>query len=199
MADGPRYALPFRRRREGRTDYKLRRALVRSGKPRAVVRVTNKYVYVQIANAELRGDIVRASASSKELGKMGWKGATGNIPSAYLTGTLAARRAIAGGIKEAVLDIGLKSSTKGSKLFAVLKGLSDAGLDIPHSDDPIPDKERLGGVHISEYAKKLSGEAELYKKKFSAYLKRGLKPEDLSNHFEKVRQQIQTGPLEAKA
>jgi len=82
MADGPRYSVPFRRRREGRTDYKLRRALVRSGKPRAVVRVTNKYVYVQITDAELRGDIVRAAASSKELAKMGWKGASGNIPSA---------------------------------------------------------------------------------------------------------------------
>src|SRR6266705_172831 len=86
MADGPRYSVPFRRRREGRTDYKLRRALVRSGKPRAVVRVTNKYVYVQITDAELRGDIVRAAASSKELAKMGWKGASGNIPSASLTG-----------------------------------------------------------------------------------------------------------------
>ena len=198
MADGPRYAVPFRRRREGRTDYKLRRALVRSGKPRAVVRLTNKYVYVQITNAELRGDIVRASASSKELGKLGWKGATGNIPSAYLTGAIAGRRAIAKGVKEAVLDIGLKSSTKGSKLFAVLKGLSDAGMDIPHSDDPIPAKERLGGAHISDYAKKISGEADIYKKTFSAYLKRGLKPEDLSTHFQQVRQQIQTGPIEAK-
>ena len=199
MADGPRYAVPFRRRREGRTDYKLRRALIRSGKPRAVVRVTNKYVYVQVTDAELKGDIVRASASSKELGKMGWKGATGNIPSAYLTGTLAARRALAKGVKEAVLDIGLKSSTKGSKLFAVLKGLSDAGLDIPYSDDPIPAKDRLGGAHISSYAKELSGETEVYKKTFSAYLRRGLKPEDLSNHFEQVRQNIQTSPIEEKS
>ena len=199
MADGPRYSVRFRRRREGRTDYKLRRALVRSGKPRAVVRVTNKYVYVQITDAELRGDIVRAAASSKELAKMGWKGASGNIPSAYLTGTLAARRAIAKGVKEAVLDIGLKSSTKGSKLFAVLKGLSDAGLQVPHSDGPLPDKGRIGGVHISEYAKKLSGETDVYRKTFSGYLKRGLKPEELSNHFEQVRQQIQSAPIEAKA
>jgi len=199
MADGPRYSVPFRRRREGRTDYKLRRALVRSGKPRAVVRVTNKYVYVQITDAELRGDIVRAAASSKELTKMGWKGASGNIPSAYLTGTLAARRAIAKGVKEAVLDIGLKSSTKGSKLFAVLKGLSDGGLEVPHSDGPLPDKGRIGGAHISEYAKKLSGETDVYRKTFSGYLKRGLKPEELSNHFEQVRQQIQSAPIEAKA
>ena len=78
MADGPRYAVPYRRRREGRTDYKLRRALVRSGKPRAVVRLTNKYVIVQVSEADIRGDIVRASASSRELAKLGWKGGAGN-------------------------------------------------------------------------------------------------------------------------
>src|SRR2546425_3262934 len=167
MADGPRYSVPFRRRREGRTDYKLRRALVRSGKPRAVVRVTNKYVYVQITDAELRGDIVRAAASSKELAKMGWKGATGNVPSAYLTGALAARRALARGVKEAVLDIGLKSSTKGSKLFAVLKGPADAGLEVPHSDDLLPAKDRLRGGHISDYAQKLFGATNAYPKTFS--------------------------------
>ncbi len=198
MADGPRYVVPFRRRREGRTDYKLRRGLVRSGKPRAVVRLTNKYVYVQITDAELRGDIVRAAASSKELVKMGWKGATGNIPSAYLTGTLAAKRAIANGVKEAILDIGLKSTTKGSKLFAVLKGLADGGLEVPHSEDLLPDKKRVEGVHISEYAKTLAGEVEIYRKVFSGYLKRGLKPEDVSTHFQQVSQQVASAPMEAK-
>src|SRR6266516_1018279 len=80
MADSPRYALPYRRRREGKTDYKLRRALVKSGKPRAVVRLTNKYVTVQITDATITGDIVRASASSRELPKLGWKGGLGNLP-----------------------------------------------------------------------------------------------------------------------
>jgi large subunit ribosomal protein L18 len=106
---------------------------------------------------------------------------------------------LAKGVKEAVLDIGLKPSTKGSKLFAVLKGLSDAGLEVPHSDGPLPPKDRIGGAHISEYAKKLSGETDVYRKTFSGYLKRGLKPEELSNHFEQVRQQIQSAPIEAKA
>src|SRR3989442_3541395 len=134
MADGPRYSVPFRRRREGRTDYKLRRALVRSGKPRAVVRVTNKYVYIQITDSELRGDIVRAAASSKELAKMGWKGATGNIPSAYLTGALAARRALARGVKEAVLDIGLEYSTQGCELSSVVNGRAHGRRDDPQYD-----------------------------------------------------------------
>ena len=197
MADGPRYAVPYRRRREGRTDYKLRRSLVRSGKPRAVVRLTNKYVIVQISEATTTGDIVKASASSKQLAKMGWKGGLGNLPAAYLTGALAARRAVASGVKEAILDIGLKGPSKGSKIFATLKGLADSGLVVPHSDEPLPKMDRIGGSHIAGYAKKLAGEQDVYKKRFSGYLKRGLKPEDLSGHFEQVRKIIMEGPLEA--
>ena len=196
MADSPRYALPYRRRREGKTDYKLRRALVKSGKPRAVVRLTNQYVTVQITDAAIIGDIVRASASSKELPSLGWKGALGNLPAAYLTGALAARRATAKGIKEAILDIGLKGATKGSKLFATLKGLADAGLTVPHSPERLPSMERVGGSHIATYAKSLAGEHDLYKKRFSAYLSRGLKPEDLSGHFEEVRKALSSAPME---
>src|SRR5712692_1954740 len=197
MADSPRYSLPYRRRREGKTDYKLRRALVKSGKSRAVVRLTNKYVTVQITDATLTGDIVRASASSRELRKLGWKGGLGNLPSAYLTGALAARRAIARGVKEAILDLGLKAPTKGSKLFAVLKGLADSGLAVPHSPERLPSMERIGGSHIASYAKSLAGEHDVYKKRFSAYLSRGLKPEDLSGHFEEIRKAVSTAPVEA--
>jgi len=196
MADGPRYAVPYRRRREGRTDYKLRRALVRSGKPRAVVRLTNKYVVVQVSEAEARGDVVKASASSRELAKLGWKGGSGNLPAAYLTGLLAARRAVARGVKEAVLDMGLRGPTRGSKVFAALKGLADSGLAIPHSDDPLPPIERINGSHIAGYAKSLAGQQELYRKRFSAYLGRGLKPEDLSGHFDQVKKSVMAAPME---
>ena len=197
MADGPRYTVRYRRRREGRTDYKLRRALVRSGTPRAVVRLTNNYVLVQVAEAEAKGDVVKASASSKELSKLGWKGGAGNLPAAYLTGLLAARRAVAHGVKEAVLDIGLRGPTKGSKIFAALKGLADSGLNVPHSDDRLPPMERINGSHISGYAKSLSAQQELYKKRFSGYIGRGLKPEDLSSHFEQVRKSVMAAPMEA--
>jgi len=195
LADGPRYAVPYRRRREGRTDYKLRRALVRSGKPRAVVRLTNKYVIVQVSEADIRGDIVRASASSRELAKLGWKGGAGNLPAAYLTGVLAARRAVDRGVKEAVLDIGLRGPTKGSKVFAALKGLADSGLIVPHSDGPLPPMERINGSHIAAYAKSLVGAQALYRKRFGAYLGRGLKPEDLSGHFEQVRKNVMAASL----
>src|SRR2546428_5738877 len=197
MADSPRYSLPYRRRREGKTDYKLRRALVKSGKPRAVVRLSNQYVTVQITDATINGDIVRASASSKELPSLGWKGGLGNLPAAYLTGALAARRAIARGIKEAILDIGLKGATKGSKLFAALKGLADSGLLVPHSPERLPPMERIGGNHIAAYAKSLAGEHYLYHKRLSAHLKRGVQPQEFSRHFQEVRKNLSAGPLEA--
>ncbi len=197
MANGPRYTVRYRRRREGRTDYKLRRALVRSGRPRAVVRLTNKYVLVQVSEAEGKGDVVRASAASRELSKLGWKGGAGNLPAAYLTGLLAARRAVAHGVKEAVLDIGLRGPTKGSKIFAALKGLADSGLTVPHPDDRLPSMDRISGSHISSYAKSLSAQQDLYKKRFSGYLGRGLKPEDMSGHFEQVRKSVMSAPMEA--
>ncbi len=200
MANGPRYSLPFRRRREERTDYKLRRSLLTSGRPRAVVRLTNKYVYVQVTEAKPIGDFVKASASSRELAKLGWKGGTGNLPAAYLTGELAGRRAIASGVKEALLDIGLKSSSKGSKLYAVLKGLVDSGLHVPHSPGNIPSEDRLAGAHVSTYARSLSAESgDEYKKTFSGYLSKGLKPEDLTAHFQQVKQQVMSAAMEAKS
>ncbi len=191
MANGPRYSLPFRRRREGRTDYKLRRALIISGRPRAVVRFSNDHAYVQIAEARPKGDIVRASASSKELLKLGWQGGTGNLPSAYLTALLAGKRAQANGVKDAILDIGLRPITKGSRISAALKGLADSGITIPHSKEILPDQKRISGEHIATYAKALSQRsADEYKKRFSRYITRGIKPEELAGHFGEVSANI---------
>ncbi len=145
---GPHYRVPFRRRREGRTDYRHRSRLLRSGKPRAVVRKTLEQTIVQIVEPAKVGDTVLAAATSRDLVKQGWGAGTGNVPAAYLTGYLAGRRAVAKGITEAVLDIGLHKPTKGSRVFAALQGLLDSGLAVPHSPDVLPSKERLRGAHI---------------------------------------------------
>src|SRR5207245_11566377 len=92
------------------------------------------------------------SASSRELPKLGWKGGLGNLPSAYLTGALAARRAVQRGIKEALLDLGLKGPTNGSKLFAVLEGLADSGLTVRRSPDKLQPIERLHDSCVAAYA-----------------------------------------------
>ena len=94
-AQGPHYRVGFRRRREGRTDYRLRARILRGGKPRAVVRKTLNQVIVQIVEMDPAGDRILATATSRELVKQGWAAGTGNVPAAYLTGFLAGRRAAA--------------------------------------------------------------------------------------------------------
>ncbi len=147
---GPHYRVPFRRRREGKTDYRRRQRLLRSATPRAVVRKTLNQTLVQIVEADAGGDRVLASARSLDLNEHGWAVGTGNVPAAYLTGYLAGKRAVAKGVKGAVLDIGLQEPTKGGRVFAALQGLLDAGVDVPHSKDILPAKARIRGEHIGE-------------------------------------------------
>jgi large subunit ribosomal protein L18 len=150
MATGPRYRVPFRRRREGRTDYRHRAALVKSGKARAVVRRSNKHTTVQFVTYDSVGDRIVASAVSTELVKLGWTHSGDCSPGAYLTGYLAGKRALGKGVEEAVLDIGLRRPTRGCALFAALKGVTDAGVEIPHDDGMIPPEERIKGRHMKE-------------------------------------------------
>lgn len=148
MATGPRFRVHFRRRREGKTDFRRRRNILRAELPRAVVRNTLRYTIVQFISYDPKGDLVLASATTKELAKFGWKGATGNTTSAYLAGYLAAKRAMAKEVEEAVLDIGLASPAKGSKVFAALKGMVDAGVEIPHDEEALPSEDRIKGAHL---------------------------------------------------
>ena len=142
--------LPFRRRREGKTNYKQRLKAVSSGKLRLVVRRSNRNVTAQMIEFRMEGDKVLVSAHTHELRKYGWKGALRNIPSAYLTGLLCGTKAKKAGIKEAVFDLGMGAVVKGSVIFAVLKGAVDAGLDIPHSEEAFPSEERIMGAHIEK-------------------------------------------------
>jgi large subunit ribosomal protein L18 len=189
MAKNSRYRVPPRRRREGKTDYQARKALVLSGKPRLVTRSTLKNVTAQIIVAKPLGDEVLAGAHSKELKKYGWKAPTGNVPAAYLTGLLCGLKAKAKGVSEAILDIGLVAPTKGSKLFAALSGVLDAGIDVPHDEEKIV-KERIKGEHIAKYGKSLGAGSEGYFAKFSKYLGQKLSPEKLPAHFAKVKADV---------
>jgi large subunit ribosomal protein L18 len=189
MAKDSRYRVPPRRRREGKTDYQARKALVLSGKPRLVTRSTLKNVTAQIIVAKPLGDEVLAGAHSKELKKYGWKAPTGNVPAAYLTGLLCGLKAKAKGVSEAILDIGLVAPTKGSKLFAALSGVLDAGIDVPHDEEKIV-KERIKGEHIAKYGKSLGAGSEGYSAKFSKYLGQKLSPEKLPEHFAKVKADV---------
>ncbi len=160
MSIGPRTRIPFRRRREGKTNYRRRLNLLKSGKPRAVVRKSLQGITVQLIEYSTTGDRVVACAISKELQKFGWTLNTGNIPAAYLTGFLAGKRAKTKGISAAIIDIGLGTPTPGSKVFASLKGLLDSGLEIPHDNGVLPQEERLQGGHLGENVVKIFKEVK---------------------------------------
>jgi large subunit ribosomal protein L18 len=151
-ASGITYDVHFRRRREGRTDYAKRLALLKSGKPRMVVRKTNKNVTVQFAQAGEKGDTVISAASTAQLKEEAGFAGKCNTPSAYLAGMLAARKAAKAGVKEFVLDIGLQSATKGSVVFAALKGAVDAGLETPFDPEMVPSDGRIRGEHTKSAA-----------------------------------------------
>lgn len=148
MAQGPTYRVKFRRRREGKTNYYRRKRLLQSRESRFVVRKTNNRVIVQIIDAKVVGDTTIASAISSELGGFGWSAGVANLPAAYLTGFLAGLRAKARGVDRALMDVGLHPPIRGSKLYAALKGALDAGLEVPHDPEVLPDDSRTSGEHI---------------------------------------------------
>ena len=151
MATGPRTRVPFRRRREGKTDYRRRLALLKSGETRLVVRRTNTNVIVQFVDWAPDHDEVKATAVAMELKKMGWNGSAKNTPAAYLTGLLAGKRAVAAGVATAVLDIGRQVPSTGSRVFAVLKGVLDAGIEVAHGGEELyPAEERLNGSFLDQ-------------------------------------------------
>ncbi len=151
MATGPRYKVPFRRRREGRTNYHFRYKLLLSKKPRLVIRKGNGNISLQLVTAKLIGDETHLTVNSREIKKFGYNSSTGNIPAAYLTGLLFGKKMKSLGYTEAILDIGIQASTKGSRVYSALKGVVDAGIEVPHSPEIFPDEERIRGEHISSY------------------------------------------------
>lgn len=96
-----RFQTPFRRRREGKTDYYARKRLItqhkakyNSPKYRLVVRFTNKDITAQIVSSQIVGDVVFTAAYSHELPRYGIKHGLTNWSAAYATGLLIARRAL---------------------------------------------------------------------------------------------------------
>lgn len=142
--------VPYRRRREDKTNYKKRMSLLLGKKPRLVVRKSLKNMIVQLIEYDAKGDKVLASAHSKELKKMGWQFGCGNLPSAYLTGLLLGKKALAKKQKEAIVDFGLQSIVPGSRMYAAVKGAVDAGMQIPHDAAVFPSEERIKGEHIAK-------------------------------------------------
>jgi large subunit ribosomal protein L18 len=199
LGQGARYRVAFRRRRQNRTDYRMRRTMIISDIPRLVVRSSLRNLGDQLIEASAGGDKVLTAAGSKDLEAYGWQAPSGNIPAAYLTGYLLGKKAQAAGVKEAILDIGLKSTTLGSRIFAALKGAVDSGLSVPCSEDILPSEERMRGEHIAAYAKQLAkADQALYNRAFSKYLSKDLRPEELTLHLDRAKEKIDASFKEEK-
>jgi large subunit ribosomal protein L18 len=151
LATGPRYKVPFRRRREGRTNYHVRYRLILSKKPRVVVRKSNASTTLQLVVAEQLGDKTLLTVNSKELENFGYTLSKSNLPAAYLTGLLFGKKMLALGKVEGIADIGLHASTRGNRIYAAIKGVVDAGVNVPHSPEIFPEDKRIRGEHIKEY------------------------------------------------
>jgi large subunit ribosomal protein L18 len=145
-----------KRRLENKTDYKLRMSLLKSGTPRIVIRRTNKYFIVQAVESSEAQDKVTMSVTSKDLIKSGWDakkaGSLKSIPAGYLTGLLLAKKLKKG---KFIIDLGMARTLSGSRVFSVVKGLIDGGLDISANEKAFPTEERLNGEHLKEDVSKI--------------------------------------------
>ena len=134
-----------RRRYEGRTDYKARLHLLSSGKPRVIFRKTNRYLIGQIVVSDVAQDRVIVNVSTKDLLGHGWPvklaGSLKSLPAAYLMGYMLAKKVKS--INEGILDIGLLRHVPKSRIYAFVKGLRDAGFNIPCNEDVLPDESLL--------------------------------------------------------
>ena len=181
----------FSRRTKKKTDYRQRLTLLRSQKIRAVIRVSNKNVRIQFVRYEKDGDTTALDISSKNIVKLGWLGSSSSIPCAYLVGFLAGKEAQKKNWNDAILDIGLAKSHKGSVIYAAAKGIVDSGITMPLGE-VAPPAERISGSHIAEYAKKLKQSDEsAYKRQFSLFIKKGFDPANIEKHFEEIKAKIQ--------
>lgn len=206
-------------------------------KYRLVVRFTNKVIIAQVAYATIEGDKIVCDARSSELPRYGIKTGLTNYPASYAVGLLLARRLnqkygldeTYTGVEEVdgeeyyvekegergafycVLDTGLSRTSSGARIFGVLKGAVDGGLDIPHSSKRFPGyntetdennaaahRARILGEHISSYMQTLLDDDEdAYKRQFATYKKEGIMPDMIEGMYTKAHAAIRADPSPA--
>ena len=111
------------------------------------VNITNQNTQVQILTPGMTGDKVIASAHSRYLLEKGWKGSRKSVPAAYLTGYLAGKKALGKGAKDAIMYTGTRRYTQ--RMAAALKGIIDAGVEVPADEKTFPAEERINGEHLT--------------------------------------------------
>merc|ERR1712110_1259306 len=207
-------------------------------KYRFVVRFTNKDIICQVISSKIKGDICHCAAYAHELPRYGVKVGLTNYSAAYCVGLLCARRLLKKfGLDEkfegteevtaefedcfvigededgpsafhALLDVGLKRTTLGSKIFAAMKGAFDGGLEIPHNEkkfygydadekeyDAEAKRERILGGHVSTYMNSLEEEEpEEFQEKFKRYIEAGITADGMEDLYLEVHKKIREDP-----
>lgn len=149
-----------RRRMEKKTDYKSRLALLKSGRPRLVVRKTNRYIVAQIVTTDIAQDSILIGMSTKDLIKAGWpkekSGSLKSLAACYALGSILANKAKDLDLgSKLVLDFGMHRNIHKSRIYALLKGALDAGLEIDHNPEVLPSEEELNKSGLLETAQKI--------------------------------------------
>ena len=141
------YSKILRRQRSEKTNYKKRGIMLMGKRDFITVVITNENAQVQILTPNITGDKVVASAHSRYLTSKGWKGSRKSIPASYLIGYLAGKKAISKGAKSALLYSGTRRYTQ--RMAAALKGVIDAGIEVPADPQTFPSEERIQGKFLS--------------------------------------------------
>jgi len=141
------YSKILRRLREEKTNYRKRGTMLMGKRDFIAVTISNQNTQVQVLTPGMTGDKVISSAHSRYLIGKGWKGSRKSVSAAYLTGYLAGKKALSQGTKDAILYTGTKRYTQ--RMAAALKGVIDAGLEVPASEETFPSEDRINGEHLT--------------------------------------------------
>ncbi len=143
-----------RRRKEFKTDYGKRLDLLKSNRPRLVLRKTNKYITGQYVTSKETQDKVEMAVSSRDLTEYGWpkefENSLKSIPAAYLTGYLIGKKITKEKKETPIADFGMMRAIKKSKLYSFMKGVVDSGVKIPHDPKVFPEEERVMGKNLKK-------------------------------------------------
>jgi len=208
-------------------------------KYRLVVRFTNKDIIMQIVTSEISGDKVFVAAYAHELKAYGIEHGLTNWAAAYSTGLLIARRALKKlgldedfvGVEEAdgeftlteaaetddgerrpfkaFLDVGLARTSTGARVFGAMKGASDGGILIPHSEKRFPgydmetkelDADTLRNYiyagHVSEYMETLADDdEERFRSQFQKYVDDDVEADGLEELYQEAHKAIREDPF----
>jgi large subunit ribosomal protein L18 len=150
--------LAKRRRLENKTNYTKRKKLLEHSKSRIVIRKSNKYITIQLVESKEAQDFVKVHINSKVLLEHEWPkdrgGSLKSLGAAYLTGLLFGNK-IKNVSGKKILDTGLISSTKGSRIYAAVKGIIDAGVEVPCSKEVMPEEARIISENVKSFFEKV--------------------------------------------